>query len=259
MNVLHVIDSLDPVRGGPQVVVPSLAAAQAAMGHRVLILSNHPARAEAAVARQLREIPGSERVEVINLRHPNLIEKCLALIAGKRLRNVISGETFVHLHGVWEPMLWAVADIACHRGVPYAVRLCGILQPGQMNRYRVFKEVVFRLGARRMLHRASFVHALTEAEARFARPYIGNTPVEVIPNGVFPERFANLPPPGEFYRRHPDLQGHPYILFLSRLHPHKGILLLADAFALLASKLPEIHLVVAGPDGGEKTKFEQKM
>lgn len=259
MEILHVLDNLDPARGGPQIVVPSLAAAQAALGCRVRILSYWPASADAQIAERLGEIPSSASVEIVRLRRRSLLEQLLVLEARQNLRRLISPQTFVHLHGVWEPLLWAAAGIAQDQGAAYAVRLCGILQPGQMNRYRIAKSIAFLLGARRMLREAAFIHALTEAEARFARKYTGNAPIEVIPNGVFTAKYTIPPAAGAFYQKHPELCEHPYILFLSRLHYHKGVMCLIQAFAHVASQLPHVHLVLAGPDGGEKGRAEKEV
>lgn len=46
----------------------------------------------------------------------------------------------------------------------------------------------------------------------------------------------------------PALGARPFLLFLGRIHPKKGCDLLVRAFAALADREPDVHLVVAGPD-----------
>ena len=51
-----------------------------------------------------------------------------------------------------------------------------------------------------------------------------------------------------FLNRFPHLQGKRFLLFLSRVHPKKGIDLLVEAFAQTRKNQPELQLVIAGPD-----------
>jgi len=53
-----------------------------------------------------------------------------------------------------------------------------------------------------------------------------------------------------FRARYPGLKNHRLILFLSRIHPMKGLELLIDAFARLREKKKDVVLVIAGD--GEK-------
>ncbi len=46
---------------------------------------------------------------------------------------------------------------------------------------------------------------------------------------------------------------------MSRLHYKKGLDYLADAFAIVAKNLPEVRLVVAGPDGGALEDFNRRI
>jgi glycosyltransferase involved in cell wall biosynthesis len=54
----------------------------------------------------------------------------------------------------------------------------------------------------------------------------------------------------EFYRRLPALRDRGFLLFLGRLHEKKGCDLLLRAFARIAASVPELDLVLAGPDHG---------
>jgi len=82
------------------------------------------------------------------------------------------------------------------------------------------------------------------------RRYSAELPVVVIPNGVFPDEFAELPTSHRAAELFPELAGRRYILFLGRLHPKKGIGLLVNAFSEISRRAPDVDLVIAGPDYG---------
>ncbi|HHN77401.1 MAG TPA: hypothetical protein ENK11_01825, partial [Phycisphaerales bacterium] len=64
MRVLHVVDSLDPARGGPPQVVTRLAGAQVGLGHAVTVLTrDEPARAQ-AIAESISTLPNAEGITI---------------------------------------------------------------------------------------------------------------------------------------------------------------------------------------------------
>lgn len=72
-----------------------------------------------------------------------------------------------------------------------------------------------------------------------------------------PVLLITFPKKNKFYTLHPELNKRPYIIFLSRLHYKKGLDYLAEAFVLFCRHNQDIDLVVAGPDGGAQTEFEE--
>ncbi|HTV51508.1 MAG TPA: glycosyltransferase, partial [Steroidobacteraceae bacterium] len=60
----------------------------------------------------------------------------------------------------------------------------------------------------------------------------------------------------QFLASFPQLRDRPFLLFLGRIHPKKGCDLLIKAFAAVASRDPELRLVIAGPDSlGSRRKL----
>ncbi|MFP6569807.1 MAG: glycosyltransferase, partial [Dehalococcoidia bacterium] len=62
--------------------------------------------------------------------------------------------------------------------------------------------------------------------------------------------FASLPDPGEFERLYPEVRGKRVVLFLGRLNRIKGLDILIKGFGLAARSRDDLHLIIAGPDGG---------
>lgn len=255
MKIIHIVDTLDPSAGGPANVAPSLAAAQASLGHKVSILCNNPKHTLKNVDKHLSRIPGIEQVDIVNLNAPRTLEKLLPINASKWLIKELEQESTVHLHGMWEPTLWIASFIARYKKSITVARPCSMLHPWEMKHFPWMKKMAFLLGAGAMLKKASFIHALNKDEHKFVTPYIGDTPVEIIPNGFFPEFISNQPPLDSLTQ----LDKKPYALFLGRLHHQKGLTYLADAFNRVSQTCKDMMLVVVGPDGGERQVFLDKI
>lgn len=109
------------------------------------------------------------------------------------------------------------------------------------------KTIYLKLRLRKDLDHASTVHYTTQEEKRQAAPLLLKAPAIVESLGLDLTEFADLPPAGSFRNRHPSIGKHEIVLFMSRLHPKKGLDLLIPAFAAFQS---DAYLVIAGPDEG---------
>lgn len=139
----------------------------------------------------------------------------------------------LHLHGIWmypsrTGFLWARAT-----GRGYIVSPHGMLDPWITARGR-WKKTLARMGYERAnWRRASFLHALTEREARDIERESGRADSVVIPNAAPPvDPSACAPRP-------------PHIAYIGRVHPKKNLSALVEAWRI-AVRPAGSQLTIAG-------------
>lgn len=159
----------------------------------------------------------------------------------------IADYDLVHVHCLFTYATLPTAFWATRHRVPYVIRPMGTLMWwGRTQRRPALKRVSFALIERRILAHAALVHFTSEQEREEAAGLGIRTPSAVIPLGIDLSAFDHLPPPGYLRTRYPHLAGRPVALFLSRLHPVKGLDLLLPAFAQARTAQPNVALVIAG-------------
>lgn len=168
-------------------------------------------------------------------------------LSSSELLALVADADVVHLSGHWT-VLNARVYLACRRlGKPYLFNPAGALRP--FGRSLAIKRLYNALIGRRIARSAAMCVAITDDErADFTAFGVPAARIRVIPNGIDPAQYQL--PAGAAAPLPPGPEGAPYVLFLGRLNPIKGPDLLLDAFAAVASRFPDHHLVMAGPDGG---------
>jgi poly(glycerol-phosphate) alpha-glucosyltransferase len=166
----------------------------------------------------------------------------------------------LHGHGTWMYIDYLTSRAAHETGNLHVFSPQGSLEPWALARSRWKKAPVRMLFADRALRRVACVHATNHREAENIRALGSNAPIAVIPNGIEPESFAELPEREVFVERFPEVEDKKIFLFLSRIHPKKGPLRLAEAWGTLAKEYPNWHLVIAGNDEiGHRAEVEQAL
>ena len=150
-----------------------------------------------------------------------------------------------HTHGIWQYPSIATA-VYCHRNrVPYMISPHGMLDPWAVRHHRWKKILAYAIYETNHVRGARCIRALCESEARSIRQMGLKNPVAIIPNGIdLPEIRSQKsevknPPWMGFVE-----PGRKVLLFLSRIHPKKGLVNLLKAW------------VRAGKAEGEKRKAE---
>jgi glycosyltransferase involved in cell wall biosynthesis len=244
VHVLHVISSLDPRSGGTTTALAALAHAQLDAGLKVTIASTFAADFRSDVADRLGGI--GIKVHLIG---PN--RKLLAYHPkiAETIQPLIQSADIVHVHALWEEIQHRAAKLSRKIGKPYLFTPHGMLDRWSLSQSRLKKQIYLALRLRCDLSRASALHYADETERDLAAGVGISTPTLVEKHVVDLSEFQVLPSSGQFRKQHPQLGDKPIVLFLSRVHPKKGLDLLIPAFARLKSK--DAQLVLAGPAEAE--------
>jgi glycosyltransferase involved in cell wall biosynthesis len=141
----------------------------------------------------------------------------------------------IHIHAVWSFATAASAQAAEKGGVPYIVRPAGMLSGYSWNHRGWKKRLYWQLAEHHTIQGAAGFHVTSRQEANEVRALRAYAPLRVIPNGVDEAAFAQPRSAAALRTRCGGAAGHlPIVLFLSRLHPKKGIVdLLLPAIAAM--------------------------
>ena len=172
-----------------------------------------------------------------------------------RFEEAVRHSDGVHIHGLWEQSTAIAAKTARKLDVPYILSVHGMLEPWALANKRLKKMIYAALVERPNVQRAVCLHALTRAEARQYLRFGATSPIVVIPNGV------DVPKTGDataFIRKFPQVEGKRMVLFMARLHAKKGVEMLLEAWAQIASRHADAVLAIAGPDcDGMRERLER--
>ena len=150
----------------------------------------------------------------------------------------------IHSHGVWHPAGHWAARAARHWQVPLMVHPRGMLEPWALRQKAWKKRLALAVFQRRDLQGARVLVATSALECDNLRALGLRQPVAVIPNGVALPADADIGVPDDAAQA----KRERLALFLSRVHPKKGVLELVRAWAKVAPN--GWRLVIAGPDDG---------
>lgn len=237
MRILHAISGLRVADGGPPRVAVGLGAELARLGHDVTLLATNGLPVE----HEPLGIVETDRLTAVTLDAGQTLPALFE--AAKPAYDI------VQFHGVWHVTATRFASYLRRHGVPYLVMPHGMLDRWSMAQKRLKKQIYLALFERRMLNGAARIHALTEMERKVDGELGITAPHFVLPNGVDPEEFDNLPEPNS-YRSTLDRPASPLLTYMARIHHKKGADLLVPAFCRVAADFPDALMVIAGPDYG---------
>jgi glycosyltransferase involved in cell wall biosynthesis len=156
-----------------------------------------------------------------------------------------SGPEVVHFHGLWQRSFPRISAHCRRCGVPYVVSPHGMLEPWAWRHKWWKKWVYFYLVERRHLAAATSLLTTSAAEARNLKKFFPRSTLAVLPLGL------SEPPEPNYTAARRTLgwsESEIVILFLSRIHPKKGLPLLLKALASIGPNPSSrrVRLVIVG-------------
>jgi len=218
MKILHVVGSIDKSAGGPSRSVTQTCQYVSQLNMEIELVTR-PSEDPVSV-----NTSANYSLNFMSVRE--LIAFCKTLSKAEY--------SLIHLQHVWDPYIHIIARVARKKGIPYIITPRGMLEPWIMNRNPLKKKLAMLLYQRKDIEKAAYLHATCEMERENIRKLGFKNPIVVIPNGI---EISNVKLKAEWK----EVQN---ILFLSRVHPKKGIDLLIEAVAQLPANT--LHITIAG-------------
>jgi len=246
MRVLQIVPSVSLVYGGPSQMVLSLSSALAKEGVKVTLITTN---SNGDTGQPPLDVPIGE--PVIQDGYQVLYFRCSPFRRYKFSLGLLFWLTkhaqnfdIAHIHALFSPVSTAAATIARWQGLPYILRPLGTLDPADLRKKALLKQVYGRLWEKPNLIGAAGVHFTSAEEGRISERFGSTTKDLVIPLGV--ELPPNVSPSGKV-RKELNIAGDlPLILFMSRIDPKKGLDLLIPALETLLNEGLGFHFVLAG-------------
>ncbi len=196
MKIVHVIGSIDQSAGGPSRSVTQLCFYLASQDVKVEIWTRPSPK------------PIIEEHENLKIRFLNPIQLLRTFL---KIRT--DDFSLIHLQHIWDPYIHIAAFFARRYKIPYLISPRGMLEPWILNRNRWKKQIALRVYQKRDLMKANCIHVTGPIEAQNVATLGFNNKIVEIPNGI---DLSKIPPIERTY-------GSKKVLFLSRIHPKKGI------------------------------------
>ena len=223
MKVIHFIGSIDKSAGGTATYIEQITTGLVPYAELIVMTSkcSNPIDLDGIKVYQL---------DLNVLRWCSLKRKFLKILQDEN-------PDLVHINGIWDPQNWLFQEVCRSLKIKVLLSPHGMLEPYILKRNSLKKRVALALYQNRALKSADYLHATAAEELNQIRKLGFSSPATVIPNGIDVSAVV---------KRHTfETSKHEVnILFLSRIHPKKGLEILIEAISIL--KVPEIKVIIAG-------------
>lgn len=245
LTVAVLVNSIAAGYGGPSYSVRRLWQSAQALGARVTVHSTD--------SFHVRESEDDRRLwqPLACRRWPAVGIKALGYsraMAGGVESALVKGSSVISQHGLWLHYGRVARNLGRRNRVPVIIHPHGMLEPWALERSNWKKQMTGRLWEFENLRRAACLRVTSTEELLSVRRFGLKNPLALIPNGIDVEDYTSLPAKVEAEALLPSLKGRRVLLFLSRVHPKKGLPLLLRAWQALINERQDWLLAIAGPE-----------
>lgn len=223
MNIVHFLGSIDRNSGGIATYMQLLAAELKGLTKLSVVTSNCKDPID------LKDV----KVHFFDMS----IQRWLYI--KKEFKNFLQQEKpdVVHINGIWDPPNFMFQEAARSLNIKVIISPHGMLEPYILNRNPYKKKLALLLYQKKAISTADYVLTTASSELYNIRKLGFKKPAGIIANGL---------DISEIKKKESTVSKSPFlnILFLSRVHPKKGIELLIEAVSLLKNE--KFNVIIAG-------------
>lgn len=244
LSCVHFVSEVRLELGGVVQAVVDLCQALSVRGHQITLVTTDPTDIP-----DHWSDPSGAWPQVVEIKPSALTKRLISRGGLKQFGDLIHGVDLVHLHTPWDLSNFQLMPIVRKQSIPYIVTVHGMLDEWSMQQKSLKKKAFLSLGGRRLFEHATTVHLTAEAESEQTGRWVPIGDREAIQSWILDlSVYDPLPGPDPALKAFPVIcPEKKKILFLSRLHPKKGIDLLLKAGAILLEEGLPIQLLIAGP------------
>ena len=177
--------------------------------------------------------------------------------AGKIAKKIIRNFDIVHIYSWYHHIGIEFFKAAKKYNIPLIFTAMGTLQNDAQSFYKTQKSIIDYMFTKKIINYANVLHSVGHSEIESYIQYGGKKEKIIqVENGIELKDFELTDSTNILKKL--DIMEKPYILFLSRIHPKKGLELLLSAFKELTQSNDEIYLVSAGSGENDYVQKIQK-
>lgn len=248
MKIYNLIENLDDTYGGPAKSVPYLCKNLNDLGVDTEIISVKYNENELnSVVKDNKLIWKSFKYDFIK-----------KFRYSKSLRNYLHAELknksqiILHTHNLWNYIPYVAHVISQTYNIPLILAIRGSLYNWSLSQGKLQKSIAWKLFQRRVLQNATCIHVTEIKEMKAVRDLGITIPVAIIPNGINLDEFKDVKSKVDSkVSLNLDIKKK-YILFMSRIHPKKGLEYLVNSWIKLSNEYKDWDLLIVGPEYGEQ-------
>ena len=243
------IENLDGTYGGPAKSIPYLVKGLEKLdvqGH-ILSIQHHE----------------NEINEVVDKNNLNWTTFPNGLINGTYYSNALKNylidvikierDIIFHSHNLWNFIPYISYRLSKKYRIPSVLSLRGSIELNKLK-----KIIAWKIYQKKFFQASNTIHVTNERDITNLKKLGISSPIALIPNGGDLDEFKLMNSKIVSKKNLGLEKDKNYVLFLSRIHPEKGLKFLVDSWTKISNRYPNWDLLVVGPTYDEKYYLEIK-
>ena len=248
MRIYHLLENLDDSYGGPAKSVPYLVKNLKELDIQGQMLSIKYKKDE------INEVIQRDNLNWLSFQYKFFKKIRYSKTLKKYLKKVLTNKKniILHTHNLWNYIPYISFMLAKKYNIPYILSIRGALYPWSLTQNSLQKKIAWKLFQKKILNQSSCIHVTNISELNAVRRLGISSPIALVPNGVNLDEFKMINNKDISKANLGLKKNKNYILFLSRIHPKKGLEYLVHSWIKIAKKYYNWNLLIVGPVSDSK-------